>query len=242
MDILKSFSDGRKKVAVLIDPDNYSESSLKKIISLSSLGHVAYYFVGGSLLHNNKFEETITFLKSNSCLPVVIFPGSSFQVSKQADAILFLSLVSGRNPEYLIGQQVVAAPAVKNAGIEVIPTAYLLIDGGKISTTAYITQTLPIPAGKPQIAVTTALAAYYMGMKAVYLEAGSGAKVPVYQEVIAAVKKEIPLPLIVGGGISSSEQLSKAFEAGADVVVIGNALEENPELLKEFLSSKNNWM
>ena len=147
---------------------------------------------------------------------------------------MFLSLVSGRNPAYLIGEQVIAAPAVQQANIEVIPTAYILIEGGKISATSYITQTIPIPAQKPEIAATTALAASFLGMKVVYLEAGSGAEMPVNSKVITAVKKTVNLPLIVGGGITNVNAVSLAFNAGADMVVIGNVLETNPKILDEI--------
>lgn len=234
MNLLQSFFDGKKKLAVLIDPDNYDETSLKILLKKAVETKVAYLLVGGSLLVENKFASTIQFLKSNTKIPVIIFPGSAFQVNEKADGILFLSLVSGRNPEYLIGQQVVAAPMVKQANLEVIPTAYILVEGGKISTTTYITQSLPIPFDKPEIAVSTALAASYLGMKAIYLEAGSGADFPVNTQMIAAVKKMVNLPLIVGGGISNSEAAKAALNAGADIIVVGNILEKNIAALEEI--------
>lgn len=234
MSLLQSFCDGKKKLAVLIDPDNYDESKLKNLLEKAVTNKVSYLLVGGSLLHKNQFHATVEFLKENSNIPVIIFPGNSFQVSKKADGILFLSLVSGRNPAYLIGEQVIAAPAVQQAEIEVIPTAYILMEGGKISATSYITQTIPIPAQKPEIAATTALAASFLGMKTVYLEAGSGAEIPVNTKVIAAVKQIVNLPLMVGGGITNANAVSMAHNAGADIVVIGNILETNPEVLDEI--------
>ncbi|MBX2908380.1 MAG: geranylgeranylglyceryl/heptaprenylglyceryl phosphate synthase [Chitinophagales bacterium] len=234
MSLLQSFNDGKKKLAVLIDPDNYDEFSLKNLLEKAVANKVSYLLVGGSLLYKNQFHTTVEFLKENSTIPVIIFPGNSFQVSEKADGILFLSLVSGRNPAYLIGEQVIAAPAVQQANIEVIPTAYILIEGGKISATSYITQTIPIPAQKPEIAATTALAASFLGMKVVYLEAGSGAETPVNSKVITAVKKTVNLPLIVGGGITNVNAVSLAFNAGADMVVIGNVLEANPKILDEI--------
>jgi putative glycerol-1-phosphate prenyltransferase len=236
MNVLGSLHDGKKKIAILIDPDTYEEYSFGKLLEMAQNKGVSYLFVGGSLLHQNHFQHTVQALKSQTNMPVVVFPGSAFQVSPHADAILFLSLVSGRNPDYLISQQVAAAPAVAQAKLEVIPTAYLLIDGGTVSTAAYITQTIPIPANKVEIAATTALAAAYLGMKTIYLEAGSGAKLPVSHHMISAVKNTVSLPLIVGGGINSADKIQQAFDAGADVVVIGNALENNPELLHELLT------
>lgn len=234
MNLLQSIADGKKKIAALVDPDNYTDAALNELIEMALRNHLSYFFIGGSLLHQSNFEHSLGILKQQSKIPVVIFPGSAFQVSPNADAILFLSLVSGRNPDYLIAQQVAAAPAVKRAGIEVIPTAYILVDGGKSSTTAYITQTIPIPENKPEIAATTALAASFLGMKAVYLEAGSGAANPVNTTFIKAVKQAVQLPIIVGGGIKNAAKAASAFDAGADVVVVGNALEKNPALLNEF--------
>lgn len=180
------------------------------------------------------FEQTVKTLKANSKIPVVIFPGNNYQVSNKADAILFLSLISGRNPEYLIGQHVVAAPLIKESGIEVIPTGYILVDGGRISTTSYITQTVPVPNDKPEIAVATALAGQMLGMKLIYLEAGSGAIQTVRREIIAKVKQTLSVPLIVGGGICTAEGAEEICKAGADILVIGNILEKDPTLLMEI--------
>lgn len=223
-----------KQLAVLIDPDKQDAKTLQQLVELSNNCRVDYFFVGGSLLMENTFEQTIAVLKQESKIPVVIFPGNNYQLSKKADALLFLSLVSGRNPEYLIGQHVVAAPVVKESGIEVIPTAYMLIDGGRISTTSYITQTVPIPHDKTDVAVATAQAAEMLGMKMIYLEAGSGAQKPVSANMISAVKNNTSLPIIAGGGIRSGEQAEAATNAGADLIVVGNVLEKAPELLLEI--------
>ena len=228
------FEAKHKQIAVLVDPDKHTEESLQKLCNNINQSNVDFILVGGSLLLKNNFDSTIEYLKHHTKLPVIIFPGSNFQVSDKADAILFLSLVSGRNPEYLIGQQVTAAPLIKASNIEVIPTAYLLIDGGRISSTSYITQTVPIPNDKPDIAVATALAAEMLGMKLIYLEAGSGAKNTVSQELIKAVKAAVKIPVIVGGGIRTANSAKEIFDAGADIIVVGNALESNADLLPSF--------
>jgi phosphoglycerol geranylgeranyltransferase len=223
-----------KKLAVLIDPDRQQEPQLLALIKQAAAAKVDFFFVGGSLLMEDVFEKTIAFVKANTDIPVVIFPGNNYQLSAQADALLMLSLLSGRNAEYLIGQHVVAAPAIKAAGLETIATGYLLIDGGRISTTSYITQTVPIPHDKPDIAVATALAGEMLGMQLIYLEAGSGAINHVPEAMIRAVKNSIGIPLLVGGGIRSSEAAEAVCRAGADVIVVGNVLEKEPELLMEI--------
>lgn len=224
----------KKKLVVLIDPDKQGKESLHTLMELAQNARVDYFFIGGSLLAGNCFEQTITLIKDYSQIPVVIFPGNTYQVSKKADAILFLSLISGRNAEYLIGQQVVAAPLLKESNIEVIPTGYLLIDGGRVSSTSYITQTIPIPNDKADIAVATAMAGEMLGMKLIYLEAGSGAIKPVSAEMIEAVKSNTSVPLLVGGGIRSAEQVEEICRAGADIIVVGNILEKEPALLMEI--------
>jgi putative glycerol-1-phosphate prenyltransferase len=222
------------RLAVLIDPDKHNAESLLRLTEISANCKVDFFFIGGSLLMERNFENTIKIIKAHSGIPVIIFPGSNYQLSGKADAILFLSLISGRNPEYLIGQQVVAAPMIKKMGLEAISTGYILVDGGRISSTSYITQTIPVPNTKIDIAVATAQAGEMLGMKMIYLEAGSGAKNTVSAEMIAAVKQKITIPLIVGGGIRSAEQAEEICKAGADVIVVGNALEETPGLLMEI--------
>jgi len=225
---------GSGKIAVLIDPDKQNEQTLLLLVEAAVRCRVDYLFVGGSLLLENTLAHTVKTIKANCAIPVILFPGNNYQLCEEADALLLLSLISGRNPEYLIGQHVVAAPLIKESGLEVIPTGYLLIDGGKISTTSYITQTVPIPADKPDVAIATALAGEQLGLKLIYLEAGSGAANPVSAAMIQAVKKNCSLPLIVGGGIRSAAQAEAACQAGADIVVVGNSLEKSPELLMEL--------
>lgn len=231
-DNLTSISCG--KIAVLVDPDKQSIAELSALVETAVRCRVDYFFVGGSLLLENNLSATVKTIKAHCSIPVVLFPGNNYQLCEEADALLLLSLISGRNPEYLIGQHVVAAPLIKESGIEVVPTGYLLIDGGKISTTSYITQTVPIPADKPDVAVATALAGEQLGLKMIYLEAGSGAENPVSVEMISAVKKNVSLPLIVGGGIRNGAQAEAACQAGADIIVVGNILEKKPALLMEL--------
>lgn len=235
--IRKTAGDGKKLFAVLIDPDKHTPASLKKIKTLSVKAGVDLFFFGGSLLTNDRVDEYLTRLKEDCSIPVVLFPGNNFQVNRKADGILFLSLISGRNPELLIGKHVVAAPYLKASRLEVIPTGYILIDGGCTTTVSYISSTIPIPSGKPGIASCTALAGEFLGLKLIYLDAGSGAHQPVSQEMISQVKQAISVPLIVGGGIRTAAKARRSARAGADIVVVGNALENNPELVMQFSES-----
>jgi phosphoglycerol geranylgeranyltransferase len=223
---------GRKSLAVLLDPDKASIDFSGSLIGNSQVPD--FFFVGGSLLFRSHLPAFLQELKASTSVPIVLFPGNSLHVDKQADAILFLSLISGRNPEFLIGQHVVAAPYLKAAGIEVMPTGYLLIEGGKPSTVSYMSNTTPIPADKPEIAACTAMAGEMLGLKLLYLDAGSGVSSPVPPQVIEAVASATEAPLIVGGGINTPEKAWQAWQAGADVVVVGNALEENPGFFKEL--------
>jgi phosphoglycerol geranylgeranyltransferase len=227
-------SSNRARLAVLIDPDKQNKGSLERLILLAGNCKVDFFFIGGSLLLEANFEAVVEAIKKQTDIPVIIFPGSNYQLSKRADAVLFLSLISGRNPEYLIGQQVVAAPTIKKMGLEAISTGYILVDGGRVSSTSYITQTIPVPGNKIDIAVATAQAGEMLGMKTIYLEAGSGAKNTVSAEMIAAVKQQVSIPLIVGGGIRNAEQAEEICKAGADIIVVGNVLEETPGLLMEI--------
>ena len=224
----------QKQLAVLIDPDKVNELSLKALCSFSETANIDYFFVGGSLLTSNLTKTTVQLLKENSQIPVVLFPGSVTQIEPSADAILFLSLISGRNPEFLIGAHVIAAPLIKACGIETIPTGYMVIESGKPTTVSYISNSFPIPHHKPDIAACTAMAGEMLGMKVIYLDAGSGADNPVSIEMIRAVRQNVNVPIIVGGGIRTAEGVKAAFDAGADIVVIGNILEEKPELLAEL--------
>lgn len=216
-------------LAILIDPDKFNAEVVKKGNKVADL-----FLVGGSTLKPGAINKTIGQIKKYTKRPVIIFPGDHHQVDKKADAILFLSLISGRDPEYLIGKQVASAHIIKAAKLEAIPTGYILIDGSRESATQRVTGSRPIPAKHWKQAVHTAIAGEMLGMKMIYLEAGSGARRQVPSALIRRVKEAIGIPLLVGGGIDSLAKASKAKEAGADIVVIGNALEKNIHLLEEL--------
>ena len=226
---------GKKMIALLIDPDRTKGGDLDSLIERIRLFLPDFILVGGSLLTED-VSPVYQQLKRSLSIPLVTFPGSVNQVSNLADGILFLSLISGRNPELLIGNHVVAAPLLRKSGVEIISTGYVLVDGGVVTSVQYMSNTTPVPCNKLDIASATALAGEYLGMKLIYLEAGSGAKNPVSKEMIAAVKSTITIPLMVGGGVNTPQKLSDAFEAGADVVVVGTAIEKSPELLNEFIA------
>lgn len=229
------------KVAILIDPDKKNNRrDLIPLIEKISILDPDFIFVGGSTVDPEDFEKCIRIIKQHTCTPVILFPGSYQQISPLADGILFLSLISGRNPDFLIGHQVESAHVVKKMGIESISTGYLLIDGGKPSAVSYVSQTTPIPASQTTIAVNTAVAGEMLGFKALFLDAGSGAEQPVSAEMIKSVKKNTNLPLIVGGGLKTTEQIENAFEAGASLVVIGNRIEENIDFLLDIKSLMKN--
>lgn len=221
--------------AVLIDPDFEHVLYIEKLILLCNKKKVDFIFVGGSILNKGKINSTIEFIKKLTDIPVIIFPGSNNQISENANAILLLSLISGRNADLLIGKHVESAFELKNTDIEIIPTAYLLIDGGKQTTATYISFTNPLPADKPMLAAATALAGEQLGMKLIYLDSGSGALNTVSSDIINYVKNNTTLPVIVGGGIDSFEKIKKAYDAGADIVVLGSVFEKKPELLDEFI-------
>jgi phosphoglycerol geranylgeranyltransferase len=225
---------GLKAFAVLIDPDKISnEDALINLIDSAVRHKVDYFLIGGSLITSDNFSEVIATIKKMCSIPTIIFPGNNMQIDSGANGILFLSLISGRNPEFLIGQHVIAAPVLKRTKIEVLSTGYILIDSGGASTVSYMSNTQPIPADKYSIAACTAMAGEMLGFKLMYLDGGSGAKNPISQKMISAVRKSIDLPLIVGGGINALAKATKALEAGADLIVIGNGIEENPELMME---------
>jgi putative glycerol-1-phosphate prenyltransferase len=232
--ILQNIANGKKMLAVLIDPDKCTNEHLQTLLPLLKEHTPNFIFVGGSQLKIS-FSNLIETFKKEINIPVVLFPGDVTQFSPNADALLFISLISGRNAEYLISQHVNAAIPIKKSGLEVIPTGYILIDGAKKSAVEYISNTQPIPRDKNDIALATALAGELLGMKTIYLEAGSGANMPVPLEMIQHVKSQISVPLIVGGGIKNNAQLQAAYRAGADLVVIGNVLETEPEKIEEFL-------
>lgn len=229
--------EGKKQFAVLIDPDKMNDAKLQATVQLAVNAQVDFFLVGGSLLTLNNLEHTIQHIKATCTIPVVLFPGNTMQVNKHADAILLLSLISGRNADLLIGQQVQAAPLIKAAALETIATGYILIDGGKPTAVSYISNTSPIPADKPEIATATALAGQMLGLQCLYLEAGSGAKIAVTETMIKSVKKETSLPLFVGGGIHSAEKALDNCHAGADIIVVGNAIEKDHSLIQNMASA-----
>jgi phosphoglycerol geranylgeranyltransferase len=227
------FNRDKKQLALLIDPENTKgHEDLAELLDVANKEKVDYIFVGGSLVTHNKIDEVVAAIKESTNLPIVLFPGGLNQISGHADAILFLSLISGRNPDFLISKQVAAAPLVKKLGLKVIPTGYLLI--GSTSSASYMSNTTPIPYNKLDIAKATALAGEMMGQKTIYLDAGSGASEPVRSEMISEVRKAINCPLIVGGGITGFEEAYAALESGADILVVGNATEKDPQAIKEI--------
>jgi putative glycerol-1-phosphate prenyltransferase len=233
VDLLQSKASVKEKMlAVLIDPDTATNPELLiSTVQNTCMGGADLIFVGGSLLTTDLFHECIDQVRTLADRPVVLFPGDPAQISDKADAMLFLSLISGRNPEYLIGHQISAAPKLMNMDLETIPTGYMLIDGGRVTTAHYVSQTDPIPHDNAEIAAATAQAGELLGMKLIYMDTGSGAKVPVHPTMIEKVKQAISLPLIVGGGIRTPEQAVAVCNAGADVVVIGTAFEEDPDAI-----------
>jgi phosphoglycerol geranylgeranyltransferase len=234
---LKNKQQGQKSLAVLIDPDKVDGNRIDQLVRLGTDSKVDYFFVGGSLIISNYLDECIRQIKSSCNIPVVLFPGSPAQISKFADALLYLSLVSGRNAELLIGQHVVSAPFVKKSGLEIMPTGYMVIDGGAPTTVSYISNATPIPSDKNEIALCTAMASEMLGMKLIYMDAGSGAKRAITESMIAMVSANIEIPLIVGGGITDPEKAYRNCKAGADVIVIGNAIEKDPALIKEMATA-----
>lgn len=236
--IKKNKTTGKKHLAVLIDPDGIeNETQLLHICQKSNQAGVDFILVGGSLITNGFFNRCIELIKANSSAPVILFPGNIMQVSKHADAILFLSLISGRNPDLLIGKHVLAASMLKNANIEIIPTGYILVDGGSPTSVSYMSNTTPIPANKNSIAASTALAGEMLGLQVTYMDAGSGANNPIATSMIAAVREQVNTPIFVGGGMKTPEQAVAACNAGADVVVVGNAFEKNPDLIGSITSA-----
>ena len=212
---------------VLIDPDKKSENDLPEKVKAINESGVDAIFVGGSLMMDSRCSDRVAQIKSLAEIPVIFFPGGISQLNSHYDAILFMSIISGRNPHYLIGEQVIAAPIINDLGIEVIPTGYLLLDGGSDSAVQFMSSTAPIPMDKPDISIAHALAAQYLGKQLIYLEAGSGAKQAVTNELIKEVFEQVDIPLIVGGGIRTPEVAREKVESGASFVVTGTIIEEN---------------
>ncbi|MEO5647600.1 MAG: geranylgeranylglyceryl/heptaprenylglyceryl phosphate synthase [Chitinophagaceae bacterium] len=228
---------GKKSFAVLIDPDKVNDEKMQHLINLALEAKVDYFLVGGSLVISNYLDQCVQFIKRSCNIPVILFPGSPSQVSKYADALLYLSLISGRNPELLIGQHVVSAPVVKQSKLEIMSTGYMVIDGGAPTTVSYISNATPLPADKNEIAMCTAMAGEMLGMSLIYMDAGSGAKRPITESMIEKVAGTIEVPLIIGGGITEPEKAYLNCKAGADVIVVGNAIEKDESLIKEMAAA-----
>ncbi len=235
--ILQSKKENKKKLAVLIDPDRMRLDRLERVVQNAVIANADYFFLGGSLILDNRMDFCIDAIRSSTKKPIILFPSSPTQINSKADAILFLSLISGRNPDYLISQHVVAAPMLRKTNLEVLPTGYMLVDGGTQTTASYISNTTPLPSHKDEIALCTAMAGEYLGLKLLYLDAGSGAKNTVPISMIEMLSLNIKIPIIVGGGIKTPEQARNSAKAGADVIVVGNVFEKNPELVVEMTDS-----
>ncbi len=237
--LLNTIKEKGAAYLVLLDPDKLPENKLGVFLKHCEKSGVDGFLVGGSLMVNGDFESFVEKVKINTNLPSIIFPGSITQISSFADAILFLSVVSGRNPEHLIGKHVLAAPSIKKSGIEPISTAYILVESGSTTTAIYMSGSLPVPRNKPEIAAATALASEYLGMKLIYLEAGSGADNSVPNEMVKAVSSQCTIPVVVGGGIRNPQTAREKVENGASIIVTGNYFEDenNWDLIKDFASS-----
>lgn len=232
-DSIHKKSVNQKQLALLVDPDKYSQESLALFVELAKETLPDCIMVGGSLVAGS-VEQVVQYIKLHTNIPVVLFPGNNHQLCNEADALLLLSLLSGRNADFLIGQHVVAAKAIRDSGIESISTGYILIDGGCSTSVEYMSNTKPIPRDKVEIIVATAIAGELIGNRMVYLEAGSGATIPVSKEAIQAVRQAISLPIIVGGGIRTVEQAKDAYLAGADMIVVGNAIEKDRFFMRDL--------
>ena len=232
--IVLAKKEGKKLLAVLIDPEKIDLESIASFFEKVHQSITTHIFIGGSTDKNNDTENVISAIKKTTHLPVILFPGDVSQITHKADGILFLSLISGRNPEYLIEQQIKAAPILKNTNLEILPTGYILIDGQKETATQKVSNTKPIPQNNTELILNTALAGNFSGKKLIYLEAGSGATVPVGANIISLVKNNLRIPLIVGGGIRSKQELDTAFSAGADLVVIGTAFENDENFFNDL--------
>tara|TARA_B100000902_G_C27240989_1_gene879961 strand:+ start:214 stop:951 length:738 start_codon:yes stop_codon:yes gene_type:complete len=231
----------KKSFALLIDPDKQDRNQLICIIEKAKNANTDYFFVGGSLLTNDSLDICLATLKKHSDIPVVLFPGNAMQVNDKADGILFLSLISGRNAEMLIGKQVITAPILKQSSLEVLPTGYMLIDSGKPTTVSYMSNTTPIPADKNAVAACTAMAGEMLGLRIIFMDGGSGAKNPISEEMIASVRKSVECPVIIGGGISSGKKAVANCKAGADIIVVGNAIEKDETLISEIANAIHNF-
>ena len=236
--ILNNTNNGVKMFGVLIDPDKQNVKELIETIKICNESDVDYFFVGGSIITQGDMQKTTRLIKENSTKPIIIFPGNPDQISDYADAILFLSLISGRNSEFLIGHQVTAAPIIKKTNLEVIPTGYLLVDCGTTTTAIYVSDTNPIPHDNAEIAANTALAGEYLGLKLTYIDGGSGAKKCISTTMVSKTKKALNGPLIIGGGVRTPQAAEEVYKAGADIIIVGNGAEENRNLISEIANMK----
>ncbi len=234
MSLYTSLSESKKQFVVLVDPDKYNTRQLIDLVGMAGKSMVSYLFVGGSLLSDDNLDSTLKVIKEHCNIPIIIFPGDIMQINSRADGILLLSLISGRNPDLLIGKHVIAAPYLKKSGLEILPTGYMLIDSGKPTTASYMSNSLPIPSDKDEIAVSTAMAGEMLGLKLIYMDGGSGALNPIPISMIEKVKATIKVPLIVGGGIRNPNEAADRFKAGADIIVVGNAIENKNSLLERI--------
>lgn len=232
--IISDKKANNKSFALLIDPDKQDLTQLLRIINKAEKAKADFFFVGGSLLTYDSLDTCLKTIKNNTTIPVILFPGNAMQVNDKADGILFLSLISGRNAEMLIGKQVITAPILKQSSLEVLSTGYILVDSGKPTTASYMSNTTPIPADKETVSACTAMAGEMLGLKLIFMDGGSGAKTPISSKMIATVRKSIDAPLIVGGGINSGEKALANCKAGADIIVVGNAIEKNEDLISEI--------
>lgn len=232
--IVEKSKNKKKQFVVLVDPDKPSDKEIASLAGIAQDSKVDYFFVGGSLLTNNNLDQCIKILKENADIPVILFPGNTLQLSNKADAFLLLSLISGRNPEMLIGRHVIAAPYLKMTTLEIISTGYMLIDSGRPTSVSFMSNSFPIPADKIDIAACTAMAGEMLGLKLIFMDAGSGAENPVSNEMISIVKQSLEVPVIVGGGIRTPEKAEETARQGADVVVVGNSIENDASLISEI--------
>lgn len=236
--LVEAQKHGQKRLAVLIDPDKARRDNLEQLASFANDGLIDCFFWGGSLVNSTQSAYYLKLLKAHlKHTPVFLFPGSTYQLDEQADGLLLLSLISGRNPELLIGRHVQVAARIKQMKLESIATGYVLIDGGRPTSVSYMSNTTPIPSDKPPIAAATALAGEQLGLRLIYLDAGSGAQQPIRPTIIRAVRAEVELPIIVGGGIRTPERAAIALEAGADMIVVGNGLEKDPNWLPDLAAA-----
>lgn len=239
--LLLSKEAGEKKFVVLIDPDKLRLNNIDTIINISLKSKVDYFFIGGSLVVNNMLDQCLMKIREACDIPMILFPGSSLQISYKADAILYMSLISGRNAELLIGKQVQSAPYIKMSPLEYISTGYMLIDGGIPTTVSYISNTQPIPNNKVDIAMATAMAGEMLGHKLIYMDAGSGAKIPISTDMISGVSGAIDIPLIIGGGIKDPQKAFDNVKAGADIIVVGDAIEKDPSLIVDLSAAVHSY-